>query len=250
MRYIILFYVILFLPFKIFAQNDTTEILEQKQKTQKISPLVYVIPTAMVSYGILTRFTPDLQHLDHSIDKQISKNIHRQYHFDDYIQFIPYLGIYGLDLCGVKAKHNLLDRTLVLGTAMIFCTAIVQPTKQLANITRPDGSNNHSFPSGHTATAFLGAHILFREYKDTSPWIGVAGYGFAFTTATMRMINRKHWLSDVITGAGVSILCVELSYLMLTVWHKLFKIKRKSNGLTISPVVSSNFYGIGGIYMF
>jgi hypothetical protein len=210
----------------------------------------YIVPSALITYGVVTKLSRDLQKFDHTIDDKVQQNIHRRYKFDDYIQYVPYVGIYGLDWCGIKAKHNFLDRTLVLGTSLIFATAAVQGTKYLTHIERPDGSNKHSFPSGHTTTAFLGAHILFREYKDVSPWIGVAGYGVAVTTASMRIINRKHWFSDVVTGAGIGILCAELGYLMLPVWHKLFKIKQKDKGLAIMPIITVNNFGIGGIMIF
>ena len=246
-----------------FAQNDTiTDTVQYPEQeviyntvknlktANKNSPAYYIVPSALITYGIITRFSSGLQNFDKNIDTKVKQNIHRRYTFDDYIQFAPYVAIYGLDWCGVKAKHNFLDRTLVLGTSIIFATAAVQSTKFLTKIERPDGSNKHSFPSGHTTTAFVGAHVLFKEYKDKSVWIGIAGYGVALTTASMRIVNRKHWFSDVITGAGVGILCAEFGYLMLPVWHKLFKIKEKDKGLAITPIVTQNNFGIGGIMVF
>ena len=231
----------LFLFSKSFAQSDT---IKSKPKSDKTSVAYYIVPSALIGYGIATRFIGSFQTLDHKIDEQVQQNIYRQYKFDDYIQYAPYLGIYGLDLCGVKAKHNYVDRTLVLGTSMIFATILVQGTKHLTLVERPDQSNNHSFPSGHTTTAFLGAHILLKEHKDKSVWIGVAGYSIALTTASMRLVNRKHWLSDVVTGAGTGILCVELSYLLLPVCHNLFKIRDKNKVLSICPVVTPNYTGM------
>ena len=242
-----------------FAQNDTIidtlqyssiSVDVRSRNTEKTPIAYYIVPSALITYGVITRFSSGLQHFDKNIDAKVKQNIHRQYKFDDYIQFAPYVAIYGLDWCGVKAKHNFLDRTLVLGTSAIFAAVLVQGSKYLTKIERPDGSNLHSFPSGHTTMAFLGAHILFREYKDKSVWLGVAGYGVALTTASMRIINRKHWFSDVVTGAGVGILCAELGYLMLPVWHKLFKIKQKDKGLAISPIITQESFSIGGIMVF
>jgi len=240
------FFVMVFTYNMVFSQNDTVK----NHHSFLLSSWAYVVPSVMISYGIATRFSSTLQKFDKTLDDMISQNFQRRYTLDDYIQYVPYLGIYGLDLCGIKAKHHFKDRTLVLANSIIICTAATQLTKQLSNVTRPDGSNNHSFPSGHTATAFLGAHILFREYNDISPWIGVAGYGIALTTGSMRMINRKHWFSDVVTGAGVGIISVELSYLMLPVWQKIFKIKPPVNTLIIAPIIGNNFYGAGGVLMF
>jgi membrane-associated phospholipid phosphatase len=239
--------ILFFIVNQSFAQNDTIKYIE---KSGTASPWVFVIPSALVSYGIITQFSPALQAFNHSINEKVSQNIHKRYIFDDYIQYAPYAGIYMPELFGIKAKHSLIDRTLVLATSTIICTGAVQIPKHLTKIIRPDGSNKQSFPSGHTATAFIGAHILLREYKETAPWIGIAGYGVAATTGIMRVINRKHWFSDVIAGAGVGIISVELSYLMLPVWHKLFKIDDKNNRLIVNPLVNKNSLGIGVILVF
>ena len=59
--------------------------------------------------------------------------------------------------------------------------------KHSANVTRPDGSNNHSFPSGHTAMAFMAATMLHKEYGTTrSPWYSIGGYTVATATAVSR----------------------------------------------------------------
>jgi membrane-associated phospholipid phosphatase len=241
------FFLLILVINQLSAQNDT---IIQEGDSKKNIPWALIVPSTMISYGIITRFCSDLQDFDKEIDNKILQNIQRKYRFDDYIQYAPYVGIYGLDFCGVTAKNNILNRTLVLGTSIIICTSVVQITKHTVDVLRPDGSNYHSFPSGHTATAFLGAHILFKEYKDVSPYIGVAGYGIAAITGSMRIINRKHWFSDVLIGAGIGIISVELSYLMLPLWNKLFDTKSKLNHFTFSPVVGNNYYGIGGILTF
>ena len=232
---------------------DTTFVVENTNCTKSKNVEIvstFAVPSALITYGIITRFTPQLQKFDHNIDTKINQIIDRKYKFDDYIQYAPYVAVFGLDLCGVRAKHSFVERTLVVGTSVLIMGTSVMVTKQLTNIQRPDESNYHSFPSGHTATSFLGAHILFREYKDVSPWIGVTGYAVAFTTGTMRMINRKHWFSDVVTGAGVGVLSAELSYIMLPVWQKLFRFESHQSGLAITPIVITNYYGIGGTYVF
>ena len=199
---------------------DTTFIVEKTNCTKSKNvetAFSLAVPSALITYGIITRVTPQLQKFDHNIDTEVNQIIHRKYKFDDYIQYAPYVAVFGLDICGVRAKHSFVERTMIVGTSVFIMGTSVMVTKQLTNIQRPDMSNYRSFPSGHTATAFLGAHILFREYKDVSPWIGVAGYAVAFTTGTIRMINRKHWFSDVVTGAGIGIISAELSYLILPV---------------------------------
>lgn len=91
---------------------------------------------------------------------------------------------------------------------------------------RPDGSNDHSFPSGHTATAFMTATMLTKEYGHKSPWIGIGVYLMATATGLMRMANNKHWLSDVLTGAGIGILSTEMGYYLADLVFKEKGISR------------------------
>ena len=40
----------------------------------------------------------------------------------------------------------------------------------------------------------------------------MAGYGVATATGVMRILNNRHWISDVMSGAGIGILSTELGY--------------------------------------
>lgn len=212
----------------------------------------FIIPAALITYGVASQFDKSYESIDYEIHDEITKNGIGACTIDDYSQFAPAVAVYGLDLIGIKAKHNFRDRTIVMATSHIIMGGIVQTMKSSINVQRPDGSNNNSFPSGHTATAFVGAHILFREYKDTSPWIGVAGYAIATGTGLLRVTNKKHWLSDVSAGAGIGILSAELGYLLLPVIHKAFGIgeRGKSSSLVIAPTIGLNNYGLGMAYTF
>ena len=76
--------------------------------------------------------------------------------------------VYGLNLCGVKGRHSFTDRTIILATAYALMGITVNTFKMTASVERPDGSSRNSFPSGHTATAFMGAEFLRKEYWDVS----------------------------------------------------------------------------------
>ena len=252
---------IIFAVNQLFAQNDSAKVqqniyndtirYQNKKNSSKLNTaLSFAIPSALITYGIITRFSSTLQSFDHNIAGKVQANVSRRYSFDDYIQFLPYVAVYGLDLCGVKAKHTFVERTLVVGTSALIMGTTVILTKNLTHIQRPDQSDFQSFPSGHTATAFMGADILFREYKDVSPFIGIAGYAVAVATGTMRIINNKHWFSDVITGAGVGVLSAELSYLMLPLWQKAFKLKSRNSGLAVTPIINRNQLCLGGVWVF
>ncbi len=153
----------------------------------------FFIPSAVISYGgIMTQANEKLKELDYSTHHEITEHYTARIRLDDYMQFAPAVAVYGLDLCGIKAKHNFRDRTIVMATSHLIMGATVQTMKKTINVDRADGSNKNSFPSGHTATAFVGAYILFKEYKDTFPWIGVAGHTVAATKGTLRVNNKKH----------------------------------------------------------
>jgi membrane-associated phospholipid phosphatase len=236
-----------FIASQSFAQNSG---LKHAEKSKTGSPWRFIIPSTLISYGIITNFFSVPQNFDRNINDKVLRSVHRSYLFDNYTQYLPYAGIYIPDLCGIRLKHKMIDRTFVMGASIIICTGAVQLPKYFTAITRPDGSNNRSFPSGHTATAFLGAHILYREYKEISPWVGIAGYGTAGITGILRVINHKHWFSDVIAGAGVGIISAELAYLMLPVWHKLLKSDDASKTLTINPSINQNSLGFNVVRMF
>lgn len=209
-----------------------------------------ILPAALISYGLIAQDNSYLRQLDENTHQEVMETWKGRYPIDDYLQFAPYIGIYALDLCGVKAKHNIRDRTIVMLTSGLVLYGSVQTMKNKFNVKRPDSSKNNSFPSGHTATAFLGAHVLFREYKDVSPWIGVAGYASALTVGSLRVVNKRHWVSDVVAGAGLGILSAEVGYMLLPVFHNLFGFREKEQNLVIAPVIAPDNYGVGLAYVF
>ena len=137
------------------------------------------------------------------------------YRYDDFLQYAPLAAVIGMKLGGVESR-GWWPRLLVsdLFAAGIMATA-VNSMKYTIKRERPDGSKNNSFPSGHTATAFMAATIMHREYGLTrSPLYSIGGYTVATATAFSRQLNNRHWLSDVLAGAGIGILSAELGYFL------------------------------------
>ena len=133
-------------------------------------------------------------------------------HLDDYMQYAPAAVMLGMKVAGVQSRSSW-GRMLVSDAfSALLMGGVVNTLKQTTNVERPDGSNKHSFPSGHTATAFMTATMFTKEYGHKSPWVGVGAYSVATATGLMRMANNKHWLSDVLTGAGIGILSTEVGY--------------------------------------
>jgi membrane-associated phospholipid phosphatase len=131
---------------------------------------------------------------------------------DDYLRFAPLAAQLGMSLGGVQGHSR--NRWQVLATdamAGAMMMAAVGGIKYSIDRTRPNGEGA-GFPSGHTATAFLGATLLSHEYGHKSVWIPIAGYSVATATGALRILNNKHYASDVVVGAAVGILAAELSY--------------------------------------
>ncbi len=67
---------------------------------------------------------------------------------------------------------------------------------------RPNGGGQ-SFPSGHTAAAFMGAEFIRKEF---GPWWGAPAYGAAAWVGYTRVRSHNHYWRDVIGGAALGIL--------------------------------------------
>lgn len=133
-------------------------------------------------------------------------------HIDDYAQYSPAAVMLVLKAAGVPSRSSWGKMLTADAFTIALVTAVTRAIKPIAKEERPDGSNNHSFPSGHTATAFMCATMLQKEYGHLSPWVGFGGYTVATGIGVMRMMNNKHWMSDILAGAGMGILGTEFGY--------------------------------------
>lgn len=133
-------------------------------------------------------------------------------HTDDYMPYVPAIAMLGLKTFGVESRSSWGRMLVSDGFTGGLERLVIRNLKHITKVERPDGSNNHSFPSGHTANAFMTATMLTKEYGYISPWIGVGAYSLASATGLYRIANNKHWLSDVLTGAGIGILVTETGY--------------------------------------
>lgn len=134
-----------------------------------------------------------------------------QNHADDYLQFAPFVAVYGFEFAGMKPKTDWKNRTAILIKGQIINLGLVLILKNTLKETRPDGTAL-SFPSGHTANAFAGATMLSIEYGKDYKWLPYAAYGVASTVGVLRIANNRHYLSDVLFGAGLGILSMKVAY--------------------------------------
>ena len=148
---------------------------------------------------------------------------HFRTHLDDYLQFSPILFTYGLDAAGFKSRTDVANRTVILIKSEVLMMSSVTVLKNITHKMRPDGTSYNSFPSGHTAQAFLAATFLSEEYGKRYKWVPYVAYSLASSVGSLRMANNRHYISDVLMGAGIGIFSVKFSY-----WTHQYKWGRKS----------------------
>lgn len=164
--------------------------------------------------------------------------------FDDYVQYAPVIGALALGCTGVKARHTLGERTLILATSYATLAVLTNVPKYFIDEKRPEFAGHNSFPSGHTATAFMGAELVRIEYGG---WYGFGAYTVATGIGFMRMYNGRHWLHDVVAGAGVGILSARVGEWSCGLWQRLLhKRKRSTSDFVFTPIASpldGGYYG-------
>lgn len=214
-------------PFK--GKNRTYNVAKDTIGIQtKLGPSL-IVPAVLIGYGLTTikdnGFYSSIK-ADVDIDR-IFKNDKST--IDNYLIYSPYVEFAALLLLKVKNRDDFLNTALIIAKAEILMGALVIPLKYITHEERPysyelglagvplserekDKKAFQSMPSGHTAQAFLAATIVYREYRHLSPWYGIGAYALATSVGAYRMINDKHWESDVFVGAGVGMFCANMAY--------------------------------------
>lgn len=223
-------------------RHDTVDLGLADQKLKRKNALFHAakLPVTLIALGIYAT-------ADHTVINRYEVREERNEHMpnfhstvDNYLMHAPVAIVYGLNLAGVKGKHDFRNRTLLLIKSEMIMAALTFSVKQFTQVTRPDDSNNYSFPSGHTAQAFATATFLSKEYGEQNIWYSVGAYSMATTVGVMRVLNNRHWISDVLAGAGIGILSTNLAYLS----HR-YKWKNKNSDLTVIPMYTNG----PGIYL-
>lgn len=210
----------------------------------KLKPLI--VPGILMGYGFVGIENHYLQSADREIREEVNEHIDERATIDDFSQYVPFVSVYVLNAAGIKGKHNFKDRTVILVSSYLMMSIAVSSIKAIAKVERPDKSSNNSFPSGHTATAFMGAEFLYHEYKDVSVWYGIAGYAVASGTGFYRISNNRHWVTDVAAGAGIGILSTKIAYWINPyITDKLFKKQNKISGAILYPFYNGKQVGLG-----
>lgn len=209
----------------------------------RFQPKSLILPASLITVGAIGTAIDGMNDF-HLLSRKDSV---KQIHLDDYLEWGMLGWVFACDLLG-KEKHNWVDQFCVVALAEGMNGLMTHAVKHWVNEPRPDGTD-HSFPSGHTANVFLGAHVAWKEFKDSSPWLAYSGYAVAAFVAGSRVYNNRHWIADVVAGAGFGILSVELSYLVyFPIRNAIARCVnlRKSDSLVLSPALHP---GGAGLYL-
>lgn len=130
----------------------------------------------------------------------------------DAIQYLPLAFPWVMKIAGAETRSGWGQMAVSQGLGAALMAGTVYSLKYNIDAPRPDGSNNRSFPSGHTAWAFLGATAVSRELGHRSPWYTIGAYAAATGVGVSRVVDRRHFPTDVIAGAGIGVVAGHLGY--------------------------------------
>lgn len=153
----------------------------------------------------------------------------------DISAFIPLAADVLLSFTGVDSNQGFVDRGIEASIAFAAEVLVVPVVlKNLVSERRPDGTDCSSFPSGHTASAFLGAELIRSEYGCA--W-GAAAYGYAGAVAVGRVVHERHHWWDAVAGAGIGFACARLGMALREPVKSFLGIETKGDWFAVIPVV-------------
>lgn len=187
---------------------------EEFRFSQLVAPAVLIGSGAAITWSDYLERNVNLEVRDFVVSHNLPSTW-----VDDVTACVPAAAHIGLKWLGVASAHTDKERISTLVTASAIQFGVVRGLKHAVDVVRPDGTNDHSFPSNHTSSAFMGAELVRIEYGT---WWGLGAYTVATATAVMRVYNNRHWVGDVLAGAGIGILSAQAAYWLLPLERKLF----------------------------
>jgi len=240
--------ILFFFPFLLAVKNLNAQTFKASTNDTVQSRILLkksIVPVSLIGLGIIVNNSSFEKKFQTNLRNKVGNNY--ELRIDDYLQYAPVVELYSADLLGIKSKNHWFDQTKYLLIANLISSTLTHSLKIITHKERPNGGA-HSFPSGHTTLAFTNACVLYNEFNNTAPIFAYSGYAFATVTGSFRMINNKHWLSDVLVGAGIGIISAELVYYFEP--FKNFNPFLKTKNITLVPQIGSDNYGFYFSYVF
>ncbi|MFD2785376.1 phosphatase PAP2 family protein [Hymenobacter rubripertinctus] len=169
------------------------------------------IPLTLVTLGYFSRNENMLDEFKEELREETREHFPQfSTTLDDYSRHAPIWMAYGLYAGGMKGERGVVPFSICYGLSHALSTGLVSNLKRISHTRRPDVATDFSsFPSAHTAEAFMTATLLHEQFGKDRPWVSVAGYTVATATGAMRMLNDRHWVTDVVAGASIGFLSAE-----------------------------------------
>lgn len=136
------------------------------------------------------------------------------YTYDNYLQYFPAFALVCMKSLNVEGRSTWGEMLVADAFSVAITSALSNSLKVIVGRTRPDSYATNSFPSGHTAVAFMTATMLHYEYGHLSPLVSLSAYATATAVGVSRVLNDRHWVSDVAFGAGIGVLSTQIGYLI------------------------------------
>jgi hypothetical protein len=226
-----------FIYFHSFGQdlNEKADHITSNNDSSNFHYENQLIPIGLIANGLGIEFTDIKQDMQDWFPRTNTNA-------DDFLQYVPIAELYVSDLIKMEHRNNVFNQTKYLIISELATGIITQALKKITGTKRPNGGL-YAFPSGHTSQAFTGATVLYNETKDDNLPLAYSGYLFSTATALLRVTNNKHWVSDVLVGAGIAMLITNFVYYIepLKNWDP-FKLNGKAKIIPDLNIDSDKYF--------
>ncbi|MBL0767123.1 phosphatase PAP2 family protein [Marivirga atlantica] len=220
------------------SSNVNAQIKDTLRRERTIS--AFILPASLIVGGLYAITDNDILGREEIREERNEHYYNFHVTADDYLQFAPLSLAFLMKTIGIEGRHDWFNSISLLLKSELLMGALVYTGKTLTAVPRPDTGSLNSFPSGHTAQAFMAATYLHKEFGRGRPYVTIVGYTLATSVGVLRVMNDRHWASDVLVGAGIGVLSTNLVYLT----HKR-KNKLKTSNTLVSPIYVPKGMGIG-----
>jgi hypothetical protein len=167
------------------------------------------LPVALIALGAYANKEEDI--INNIAIKNERNEIlpHFRTHIDDYMQYAPIIAGYAYATAAYPNKLWTYTKEVLINEAVISIS--VTAVKHWSKVPSIVNGSYNAFPSGHTTQAFSAATLFNDNFAKGNVWLQTASYASASTVGVLRVLNERHWTSDVIAGAGFGILSAKLS---------------------------------------